>query len=287
MAAYIRELMKLLIGKLIKFEPLLNLIVALLMILLWILIAFIVFKLVKIFVYKARNVEKKLVIKETKEQVTVKRLVNNIIKALFSFWILIMILKELGLDIVPLLAGAGVLAFAVGFGAQEVIKDVISGMFLILERTLTLDDVVLINDIKGTVIDIGIRRTKIVTWKKEVVTFNNGDIKTVVNYSINNGLAVVEFNLDPKFDINMLYNDDFVKFLEDFKGLNEFVVENPSLPLVMDMDNALKFRITIETISNKQASVERHFRKELYKYFVEHDITIEIPVIVGYLDNEN
>ena len=286
MATYIRELLKGLLGKLIRLEPLLNLVVAIIMIIFWVFIAYLVFRLAKFLVFKANKLERKLDKKETKEQLTVKRLINNIIRALFLFWITIMILKELGIDIVPLLAGAGVLAFAVGFGAQELIKDVISGMFLILEKTIAIDDLVLINDIKGTVIDVGIRRTKIVTWKNELVTFNNGDIRTVTNFSVNPGLAVVEFNLDPKFDLNLLYNEDFVNFLEKFKENNEDVQTQPSLPHVMDLNNSISFRITFETEIRRNVSMERQFRKELYNYFVEKGITIEIPVVISKLENE-
>lgn len=286
MATYIRELLKELLGKLIRVEALLNLVVAIIMIIFWVFIAYLVFRLAKFLVFKANKFERKLDKKETKEQHTVKRLINNIIRALFLFWITIMILKELGIDIVPLLAGAGVLAFAVGFGAQELIKDVISGMFLILEKTIAIDDLVLINDIKGTVIDVGIRRTKIVTWKNELVTFNNGDIRTVTNFSVNPGLAVVEFNLDPKFDLNLLYNEDFVNFLEKFKENNEDVQTQPSLPHVMDLNNSISFRITFETEIRRNVSMERQFRKELYNYFVEKGITIEIPVVISKLENE-
>ena len=286
MATYIRELLKGLLGKLIRLEPLLNLVVAIIMIIFWVFIAYLVFRLAKFLVFKANKLERKLEKKETKEQLTVKRLINNIIRALFLFWITIMILKELGIDIVPLIAGAGVLAFAVGFGAQELIKDVISGMFLILEKTIAIDDLVLINDIKGTVIDVGIRRTKIVTWKNELVTFNNGDIRTVTNFSVNPGLAVVEFNLDAKFDINLLYNEDFVNFLEKFKENNEDVQTQPSLPHVMDLNNSISFRITFETEIRRNVSMERQFRKELYNYFVEKGITIEIPVVISKLENE-
>lgn len=286
MATYIRELLKGLLGKLIRLEALLNLVVAIIMIIFWVFIAYLVFRLAKFLVFKANKLERKLDKKETKEQHTVKRLINNIIRALFLFWITIMILKELGIDIVPLLAGAGVLAFAVGFGAQELIKDVISGMFLILEKTIAIDDLVLINDIKGTVIDVGIRRTKIVTWKNELVTFNNGDIRTVTNFSVNPGLAVVEFNLDPKFDLNLLYNEDFVNFLEKFKENNEDVQTQPSLPHVMDLNNSISFRITFETEIRRNVSMERQFRKELYNYFVEKGITIEIPVVISKLENE-
>ena len=186
----------------------------------------------------------------------------------------------------PLLAGAGVLAFAVGFGAQELIKDVISGMFLILEKTLKIDDVVTINGIKGTVKEVGIRRTKVLTWKNELVTFNNGDIKTVINFSLNPGVAVIEFNLDPRFDLDLLYNDKFQAFLENFKNNNDLVLTMPGLPVILDMDNLLTFRITMQTEPTKAASVERSFRKNLYSYFVENDITIEIPVIIGHVSEE-
>lgn len=274
------------LSKFISVTQVVDLLVAIIMVLFWILIAYVTFKLVKLLLFKTKKIEEKYEGKETKEQVTVRRLINNIIKALFMFWIAIMILKELGIDIMPLLAGAGVLAFAVGFGAQEVIKDVLSGIFLIAEKTIKLDDIVEINEIKGTVIDIGVRRTKIITWKNETVTFNNGDIRTVINFSLNYGVAVIEFNLDPKLDINLLYTDEFKKFLTNFKEINEFVVTIPSLPVVLDMDNALKFRVTMETEIGKQASIERIFRKDLYEYFTNHNITIEIPVIVSHLTNE-
>lgn len=287
MATYIRELLKDFISKFIKLDALSNLIVATIMVIFWIFIAFLTLKIVKFVVFKAKRLEKKIEKKETKEQITVKRLLNNIVRGLFVFWIIIMILKELGIDIVPLLAGAGVMAFAVGFGAQEVIKDVISGMFLIIEKTITIGDQVLINNIKGVVTDVGVRRTKIVTWTNEVVTFNNGDIRTVTNFSINSSVAVIEFNLDPKFDINLLYNEEFKKFLRDFKENHKNVLSVPILPVILDLNNSITFRITMDTETRKHTGIERIFRKELYAYFVEHDITIEIPVIVGYTEDES
>lgn len=282
MSQYLRDLLRELFSKLIGIESIVNLIVAIIMVIYWIIIAYVVFKIVKLVLGRTKSFKRKNI--ETKEQLTVKRLLNNIVKAMFLFWIVIMILKELGIDIMPLLAGAGVLAFAVGFGAQELIKDVISGMFLILEKTLKIDDVVTINGIKGTVIEVGVRRTKILTWKNELVTYNNGDIKTVINFSLNPGVAVIEFNLDPKFDLDLLYNDKFKAFLENFKEGNDLVLTQPGLPVILDMDNLLKFRITMQTEPTKAASVERAFRKNLYNYFNENGITIEIPVIIDYVD---
>ncbi|HKL95274.1 MAG TPA: mechanosensitive ion channel domain-containing protein [Haploplasma sp.] len=284
MSQYLRDLLRELFSKLIGTESIVNLIVAIIMVIYWIIIAYVVFKIVKLVLGRTKSFKRKNI--ETKEQLTVKRLLNNIVKAMFMFWIVIMILKELGIDIMPLLAGAGVLAFAVGFGAQELIKDVISGMFLILEKTLKIDDVVTINGIKGTVMEVGIRRTKVLTWKNELVTFNNGDIRTVINFSLNPGVAVIEFNLDPRFDLDLLYNDKFQAFLENFKNNNDLVLTMPGLPVILDMDNLLRFRITMQTEPTKAASVERSFRKNLYSYFVENDITIEIPVVIGHVSEE-
>lgn len=284
MSQYLRDLLRELFSKLIGIESIVNLIVAIIMVIYWIIIAYVVFKIVKLVLGRTKSFKRKNI--ETKEQLTVKRLLNNIVKAMFMFWIVIMILKELGIDIMPLLAGAGVLAFAVGFGAQELIKDVISGMFLILEKTLKIDDVVTINGIKGTVMEVGIRRTKVLTWKNELVTFNNGDIKTVINFSLNPGVAVIDFNLDPRFDLDLLYNDKFQAFLENFKNNNDLVLTMPGLPVILDMDNLLTFRITMQTEPTKAASVERSFRKNLYSYFVENDITIEIPVVIGHVSEE-
>ena len=284
MSQYLRDLLRELFSKLIGIESIVNLIVAIIMVIYWIIIAYVVFKIVKLVLGSTKSFKRKNI--ETKEQLTVKRLLNNIVKAMFMFWIVIMILKELGIDIMPLLAGAGVLAFAVGFGAQELIKDVISGMFLILEKTLKIDDVVTINGIKGTVMEVGIRRTKVLTWKNELVTFNNGDIRTVINFSLNPGVAVIEFNLDPRFDLDLLYNDKFQAFLENFKNNNDLVLTMPGLPVILDTDNLLRFRITMQTEPTKAASVERSFRKNLYSYFVENDITIEIPVVIGHVSEE-
>lgn len=266
--------------KLVKVPELASLLTTITMIIYWILLATIIFKIVKFIVKKSQSFGKFKEHKETKEQETVRRLINNIIRALFVFWIVIMILRELGIDVVPVLAGAGVLAFAVGFGAQELIKDVISGMFIIMERTLKIDDLVEINGLKGRVQDVGIRRTKLLTWKNELVILNNGDIKTVLNFTNDFSVAVVEFTLDYNFDVNLLYTDKFKEFLEEFLEANEEVIEVPSLPVILDLNNSINFRITIKTNPNKNSSVERIFRKDLYRYFNENDITIGIPLVV-------
>ena len=77
-----------------------------------------------------------------------------------------MILDELKINFLPVLASAGIVAFAVGFGAQELIKDLISGFFLILENAFDVGDIIEIGTFRGKVTQIGLRRTRLTNWKK-------------------------------------------------------------------------------------------------------------------------
>src|SRR5690554_981607 len=275
LAEQLRELLNNLFDKFIKLDTLKSLLVSLVMITFWILLAYIITK----------TLSEKLEKKETKEQLTIKRLINNVIKFFFIFWILIMILNELGLELIPLLAGAGVLAFAVGFGAQQLIKDVISGMFLIIEKAFKIGDNIEIGNNSGKVIDVGLRRIKLENWRGEIITINNGDVKTVKNLSVNPSFAVIEFKTDYDFKLDELNSPDFKAFLKSFKNNNSDVIEMPKSVLLVDLNEGLKFSINIKTTNRTHIGIERIFRKELINYFVEKNIKIKIPLSIIQEEN--
>lgn len=285
LAEQLRELLNNLFDKFIKLDTLKSLLVSLVMITFWILLAYIITKLFKIILFKTKTLSEKLEKKETKEQLTIKRLINNVIKFFFIFWILIMILNELGLDLIPLLAGAGVLAFAVGFGAQELIKDVISGMFLIIEKAFKIGDNIEIGNNSGKVIDVGLRRIKLENWRGEIITINNGDVKTVKNLSVNPSFAVIEFKTDYDFKLDELNSPDFKAFLKSFKNNNSDVIEMPKSVLLVDLNEGLKFSINIKTTNRTHIGIERIFRKELINYFVNKNIKIKIPLSIIQEEN--
>lgn len=277
----LRELLASLLSQITTNDSLISLLVSLMMIILWILIAFLTILIVKKVVFRASKLEQKLGREETKEQETVRRLVVNIIQFFFFFWIGIMILRELGLDIVPILAGAGVIAFAIGFGAQELIKDIIAGMFLIGEKTFKIGDYVEIGAHTGTIKDVGVRRIKLETWKGEVITLNNGDIRAVKNFSINPGVAVVEFRADYNFDFKLLESKEFKNFLKDFAKNNENVISINESVLLLDLNDGLKFVIHLKTNIRKYTAVEREFRAALMKFFQKHDVNVVVPVVIN------
>lgn len=281
LAEQLRTLLRELLITIIPNQGLVNFIVTAIMILMWVVLAFIVTRLVRIILFNSKSFEKKLGRTESKEQQTVLRLLNNIIQFFFFFWIAVMILSELGLDLIPLLAGAGVLAFAIGFGAQELIKDVIAGMFLILEKTFKIGDYVEIGSQAGTIIDVGLRRIKMQNWKGEVITINNGDIRVIKNMSLNPSFAVIEFRADYDFNLKELESADFKNFLNKFKEKNTEVLEMPEKVLLIDLNDGLKFTINIKTKNRKHIGVERDFRRQLMAYFQNKNINIVVPVVIA------
>lgn len=276
LAEQLRNYLNNILKNVITLDSLRTLLVSLLMITFWILLAYFITKIFKVILFKTKSLEKK----ETMEQQTIKRLINNVIRFFFIFWILVMILNEVGLDLIPILAGAGVLAFAVGFGAQELIKDVISGLFLIIEKTFKIGDNIEVGNNSGKVIDLGLRRVKLENWKGEVITINNGDIKTVKNLSINPSFAVIEFKTSYDFDLKEFNKESFKTFLNDFKNNNESVIEMPLSPLIIDLNDGLKFTINIKTKNRQHIGIERSFRKELINYFNNKGLNIKVPLVL-------
>lgn len=103
-------------------------------------------------------------------------------KALIWGIVLITLLSEWGVNITPIITGAGIVGLAVGFGAQTLVKDVISGFFLLLENQYNKGDTVEIAKVKGRVRKVGLRVTILEDDKGNIYTVPNSEIKTVTKY---------------------------------------------------------------------------------------------------------
>lgn len=268
-----------LLSSFISSEAIVNLLTVVTMVLFWLILGSLVTRLVRLLILRTKSFEDK----QTKQGLTMRKLVNNLIKSVFFLWIALMVLKEIGIDVVPVLAGAGVVAFAIGFGAQELIKDMISGFFLILENTFTIGDYVTIEGNSGTVLEVGLRRTKLKNPLGEIITINNGDIKKVINSSVNNSIAIIDFNIDFRKDISLFESEDFTKFVKEFAAANEDVLNEGSPVIVTDLlGGNVTLRVTFETKTRKHIGVQREFMKELLKYTRDNNIDLEVPVVLEH-----
>lgn len=202
----------------------------------------------------------------TRRVQTVGKLLKNATTYIINFIVLLLILNEFNINLAPLLAGAGVIGLAIGFGAQSLVKDVITGFFVILEDHFSVGDVIEVGGkFKGTVEMIGLRATRIRSWTGEVYILPNGNISDVTNYSVNNVLAVVDVsvaateNLEHMADIvrgvAAKFEDPNIVNKADYLGIQTLSASDVIL------------RLTVLCRANTQAAVSRHLNAEVKKAF--------------------
>lgn len=155
---------------------------------------------------------------------TLKSLITSIFSYIMYFIIVTMVLSVFGVDITSLLAVAGVGGIAIGFGAQTLVQDVISGLFIWVEGSIAVGDIVSINGLDGTVESIAIRSTVIRNYNGNVYVIPNGDIRTLTNMSRNFKRAIVDVRCPYEEDptrIEDILNDEMSKAAGEIPGLTE------------------------------------------------------------------
>ncbi|HOW44846.1 MAG TPA: mechanosensitive ion channel family protein [Candidatus Aminicenantes bacterium] len=195
----------------------------------------------------------------------------------------LMLLQELGLMIGPMLAGAGIVGLAFGFGGQYLIRDVIAGLFIILENQYRIGDVVELGAVSGTVEDISLRRTVLRDLDGTVHYVPNGEIKTVSNQSRN----FSRVNLD----VSVAYGSDIEKVraavdragreLAEDPQWREFITRAPAFVRVHRLaESAVVVKILGETKPLKQWDVTGELRRRLLDAFAREGIVIPLPQVV-------
>ena len=137
-----------------------------------------------------------------RREATLIKLLENTITYVVYFIAIMMALSVFHIDVKALLAGAGIVGLAIGFGAQSLVKDIITGFFIIFEDQFSVGDQVRIGTYEGVVEEIGLRTTKIKGFTGEVNIIPNGSIVDVTNFSINNSKAIVDVSIAYQGDIN-------------------------------------------------------------------------------------
>lgn len=196
---------------------------------------------------------------------TLQKLLNNIISYTVTFIGILMILDQLGIQLMPVLAGAGVIGLAVAFGAQNLVRDVITGLFIILEDQFAVGDYVRIQSYEGTVQEIGLRITKLKSGTGETHIIPNGTISQVTNFSISNSIVLVDLSLAFKEDIAKA-TAVIESFLIDAftKGSIPELLNKPEVLGVQTLGaKEVVLRIKAECKPNTQSEVKRELQKVL------------------------
>ncbi len=193
---------------------------------------------------------------------------------------LMILLQQLGLNVGPILAGAGIVGLAVGFGAQELVRDAISGFFLLFENRIRTGDVAIVNGTGGLVENINLRTITLRDLAGVVHTFQNGKINTLSNMTKEWSAMVFDIGVAYKENVDQVtelirqvgadlqedeaYKDSILEPIEIF-GLDKFG------------DSAVVIKARIKTQPIKQWFVGREFNRRLKMIFDQHGIEIPFP----------
>lgn len=235
-------------------------------------------KLVDYIMLTKENANKKFKIKSNeKRSETLHKLIRSAIRYTIYFIAFFQILSTLGINTTSIVASAGIASVAIGFGAQSLVKDIISGFFIILEGQFDVgDEVKLYNQAafiaSGSVMSLGLRSTKIRSGNGEIYFIPNGSINQVINYSLTYNLAEVKFSIQIDETIEAI--EERIQKVLDVANNNDkyhnFIYKNDKLHvnnIEQIADNILTLNIVGKAKVGKKQSVETMLRKDFYNEF--------------------
>jgi moderate conductance mechanosensitive channel len=211
---------------------------------------------------------------------TLGAVVNKVTTVLITGIALLMVLDVFHISITPVLTGAGIVGLAVGFGAQTLVRDIISGFFLILEDQVRVGDVAAINGTGGLVEAINLRTIVLRDAEGTVHVFPNGSIQTLANKSKDFSYYVI--------DLDISYREDPDRVAKVLRQISDEMRADPAFgPWILEpleilgvdafRDWSVVMKMRIKTVPLKQWDVGREFRKRIRKRFEVEGIEIPFP----------
>jgi small conductance mechanosensitive channel len=211
---------------------------------------------------------------------TLGNILRHALLLALAFIALLMILGELGIQLGPLVATAGIGALAIGFGAQSLVKDVISGFFIILENQYRIGDVIEVAGVSGLVESVNLRKTVLRDLEGRVHTIPNGEIKVVSNLSKEWSQAVVDIGVSYREDIDQIIGllTQIGTELEAEEPYKSAILEPVRILGVERFEEfELVVRMIVKTAPLKQWDVGRELRRRIKNRFEEKGIQIPFP----------
>jgi small-conductance mechanosensitive channel len=206
---------------------------------------------------------------------TIGGILTRIVSVTVGFVAVLMVLRELAVDVLPFLTGAGIAGLAIGFGAQNLVRDVISGFFLILEDQVRIGDLARINGISGMVEQVNLRTIVLRDGEGAVQVFPNGTITTLANLSKQFAYAVV--------DVKFAYGENVDRVVGTAREVGESMEKDAAwaalilaplevLGIESLADGAATLRVKFKTMPLTQGRVANELRRRLMGAFVGRGI---------------
>ncbi|AJD90827.1 mechanosensitive ion channel protein [Jeotgalibacillus malaysiensis] len=208
---------------------------------------------------------------------TLESLTKNVFGYALLFILIVTILQLVNIDVTALIAGAGIVGLAIGFGAQGLVSDVVTGFFILLEKQIDVGDYITTGEFSGICEDVGLRQTKIRGFDGTLHFVPNREITSMSNHSRGNMRAMI--------DIGISYDDDIdkaIKVLQDVcdkvAASNSAIIDGPNVVGVQELGSSdVVIRVIGQTANMEQWAVERELRKEMKEALDRNGIEIPFP----------
>lgn len=208
---------------------------------------------------------------------TLNSVMQSAVAIVFGIVLLFMVLVQLGVDIAPLLASAGVAGVALGFGAQSLVKDILSGVFLMLEDQYGVGDFVKLGEIEGTVEDVGLRTTRLRDDSGTLWYIRNGEILSVGNETQGWSRAVVDIKVGLGEDIDRVQAlvQDLITELAQEREFSESILGQAQTGQVAELAaGGVLLRITVKTTPGRHWAVASELRRRIGAAFTRAGIAL-------------
>ncbi|GAW93706.1 mechanosensitive ion channel family protein [Calderihabitans maritimus] len=235
-----------------------------------------------------RPQNKEFFLEERRAQ-TLAKLLKSVLSYLIYFVAGVMVMETFGVRTSSVLATAGIAGLAVGFGAQNLVRDIITGFFIIFEDQFAVGEYVSTAGVTGVVEEMGLRTTKIREWTGQLHIIPNGEITRVTNYNRGKMLALITVSIAYEEDIDQaieVLRQACEKAYQEVPG----IAEVPIVQGVIELGaSEVVIRVIAATVPGEQWSVERELRKRLKQALDQAGIEIPYPrrVIIQQTQDEN
>lgn len=224
---------------------------------------------------------------KSKEIITSMTVTRSVGRYIIYFFAIIVLIYHFGFgsELSNMVTAAGVGALVVSLGAQSIIKDVIAGWFIMFERQYGVGDYVKINEFEGTVTSLAMRCTYLNTWKGEKIIIPNGQITSVINYSGEFNMAIVEIPTPYEADTNKIVEilkDIANKYYEDNKNI---CYDKPDVVAINSFgESSVNVAIYLKAVKRNHIKIQRDLRMLIKERFDTEGISIPYNQIVIHED---
>ena len=220
--------------------------------------------------------EKFIKVKNKKAATTIS-LVKSFVKWGIILWAVFLVLTRWGVPTQQILASIGIIALIIGLGCQTLISDVVAGIFLVADNAFEVGDIVVVDDFRGTVVEIGLKSTKLEDAGGNIKVVSNSAIHTLVNLTDSLSLSIVDISIP--YEENLARTETLlIERLKDMKERIPTIVEGPYYKGVEEMaDSAVILKVMAKVKEEDRFQTTRDMKRDIYIFLNENNIVVPYP----------